>query len=268
MPISFKEANLLYNVIFICYNIFGDTMKQMNWLKETYITHRGLHGVSGWIENTRKSFTEAIDRGFGIEIDTNILKDGTVVVFHDKNLKRLCGVNRYLKDVTYDEIKDLKILDSNETIPTLSEVLDLIGGRVPLMIEVKPFGQKKRHAKAIKEALQSYPYTFAVQSYDPSIVYWFKRHAPELIRGQISEYFTDSKMSPLMRKLLRRMVFNGLTKPDFINYRLEDMPNKYIEKAKQKGILVLAYAARSQKALNYARKTFDNAVFENFIPKK
>jgi hypothetical protein len=64
------------------------------------------------------------------------------------------------------------------------------------------------------------------------------------------------------------MVFNGLTKPDFINYRLEDMPNKYIEKAKQKGILVLAYAARSQKALNYARKTFDNAVFENFIPKK
>ncbi len=268
MPNSFKEANLLYIVSSICYNIFGDTMKQMDWLKDTYITHRGLHGVSGLVENTRKSFTEAIKHGFGIEIDTNILKDGTVVVFHDKNLKRLCGVDRFLKDVTYDEIKDLKIIGTNETIPTLAEVLKLIGGSVPLMIEVKPFGDKKAHAKAVKAALQAYPHTFAVQSYDPSLVYWFKKHAPEFIRGQISEYFTESKMSSIMRKLLRRMVFNGLTKPDFINYRLEDMPNKYIEKARQKGMLVLAYAARSPKALDYARKAFDNAVFENFIPKK
>ncbi len=268
MPISFKEANLLYIVSSICYNIFGDTMKQMTWLKETYITHRGLHGVSGLIENTRKSFTEAIKHGFGIEIDTNILKDGTVVVFHDKHLKRLCGVDRFLKDVTYDEIKDLKILGTNETIPTLTEVLKLIDGRVPLMIEIKPFGNKKKHAKAVKTALEAYPHIYAIQSYDPSIVYWFKKHAPEMIRGQISEYFTDSKMSPVMRKLLRRMVFNFLTKPDFINYRLEDMPNKYIDKAKRKGLLVLAYAARSQKALDYAKKTFDNAVFENFIPKK
>ncbi len=268
LPISFKEEKLLYIVSSICYNIFGDTMKQMTWLKETYITHRGLHGVLGLIENTRKSFIEAINHGFGIEIDTNILKDGTVVVFHDKNLKRLCGVDRYLKDVTYDEIKDLNIIGTDEHIPTLTEILNLIDGKVPLLIEIKPFGNKKKHAKAVKTALAAYPYTVAVQSYDPSIVYWFKKHGNDLIRGQISEYFTESNMSPLMRRLLRRMVFNFLTKPDFINYRLEDMPNKYIEKAKQQGLLVLAYAARSPKALVYARKAFDNAVFENFIPKK
>ena len=243
-------------------------MKTMNWLKEAYITHRGLHGVNGLIENTRKSFNEAIKHGFAIEIDTNILNDGTVVVFHDKNLKRLVGIDRFLKDVSYDEIKDLIITNTNETIPTLTEVLMLIGGQVPLMIEIKPFGDKKKHAKIVLEALKNYPYEVAVQSYDPSIVYWFKRHAPSYIRGQISEYFTDSKMLNISRKVLRRMIFNFLTKPDFINYRLEDMPNKYIEKARKKGILVLAYAARSEKALRYAKKTFDNALFENFIPKK
>lgn len=243
-------------------------MKNLTWLKTDYITHRGLHGVNGLIENTRKSFTEAIKHGFGIEIDTNILKDGTVVVFHDKHLKRLCGVDKQLKDVTYEGIKDLKILGTDETIPTLDEVLSLIHGQVGLMIEIKPFGDKKRHAKAVSDALKNYPHKVAIQSYDPSIVFWFKRHSKNHIRGQISEYFTDSKMLRITRKILRSMIFNFLTKPDFINYRLEDMPNKYIEKSRQKGLLILGYAARSEKTLAYARKAFDNAVFENFIPKK
>ena len=268
------KANIIHihKILYIqpafCYNIFGDMMKQLGWLKEAYITHRGLHGVDGLIENTRKSFTEAIKHGFGIEIDTNILKDGTIVVFHDKTLKRMFGIDQALKDLTYDEIKSLIIPGTHETIPTLDEVLTLIRGQVPLMIEIKPFGDKKRHSSAVNDALKGYPYEVAVQSYDPSIVYWFKKHSKAHIRGQISEYFTDSKMSNVMQKLLRRMIFNRLTKPDFINYRLEDMPNKYIEKARKQGILILAYAARSNKALTYARKTFDNAVFENFIPKK
>lgn len=265
---SFIFHKILYIPSPFCYNIFGDLMKQLSWLKEAYITHRGLHGVDGLVENTRNSFTEAIKHGFGIEIDTNILKDGTVVVFHDKNLKRLFGIDRALKDLTYDELKTLKIAGTDETIPTLDEILLLVNGQVPLMIEIKPFGDKKRHAKSVREALKKYPYEVAIQSYDPSIVYWFKRHAKEHIRGQISEYFTDSDMSNIMRKLLRRMVFNRLTKPDFINYRLEDMPNKYIDKARKKGMLILGYAARSPKTLSYARKAFDNAVFENFIPKK
>lgn len=243
-------------------------MKNLSWLKTDYITHRGLHGVYGLIENTRKSFIEAINRGFGIEIDTNILKDGTVVVFHDKHLKRLCGVDKLLKDVTFDDIKDLKIIGTDETIPTLTEILDLISGQVGLLIEIKPFGNKKAHAKAVHEALKKYPHQVAIQSYDPLIVLWFKRHAKAYVRGQISEFFTESTMSGFAKRILRRMVLNGLTKPDFINYRLEDMPNKFIEKSRKKGLLILGYAARSEKTLQWARKEFDNAVFENFIPKK
>ncbi len=242
-------------------------MKNLTWLKTALITHRGLHGINGVVENTRKSFIEAIKHGFGIELDTNILKDGTVVVFHDKHLNRLCGVDRFLKDVTYDEIKDLKIKGTNETIPLLSEILTLIHGQVPLMIEIKPFGNKRLHAKTVNEALKNYPYPVAIQSYDPYIVYWFKKHSKDHIRGQISEYFTESDMNILIRSMLKKMVFNVLTKPDFINYRLEEMPNRYIEKSRKKGMFILGYAARSEKALTFARTTFDNAVFENFIPK-
>lgn len=243
-------------------------MKNMTWLKTSYITHRGLHGVKGLIENTQASFEAAIQLGFGIEIDTNILKDGSVVVFHDKNLKRLCGVDLALKDLTFEALQAYQIKGTSEKIQTLDAILKWVNGRVPLLIEIKPFGKKKQHALAVSQALKQYPYTVAVQSYDPSIVYWFKRHDPTVIRGQISECFTDSKMIKITKWALSHMIFNPLTQPDFINYRLEDMPNRSIEKAKRQGKLILGYAARDPKALDYARKTFDNAVFENFIPKK
>ena len=243
-------------------------MKNMTWLKETYITHRGLHGVYQLVENTKASFLAAISRGYGIELDTNILKDGTVVVFHDKNLKRLCGVDLALKDLTIDEIKSYTIAGTDEQITTLEEILKLVNGKVPLLIEIKPFGNKKRHAKTVSELLKNYPYAVAIQSYDPSIVRWFKKNDPQQIRGQISEYFRDSTMNKPTIWALKKMIFNRFTQPDFINYRLEDLPNPYVQKAKNRGVLILAYAARNQKALDYARKAFDNAVFENFIPKK
>ena len=243
-------------------------MKNMTWLKDTLITHRGLHGVEELIENTRASFLAAMNSGFGIELDTNILKDGTIVVFHDKNLKRLCGVDLALKDLTFEQLQSYTIKGTNECIPTLEEILSLVGGKVPLLIEIKPFGHKKRHAKAVSKLLKNYPYKVAVQSYDPSIVRWFKKHDSNQIRGQISEFFRDSTMHKMTKWALKKMIFNALTKPDFINYRLEDLPNPYVEKAKSKGLVILSYAARNQKALDYARKAFDNAVFENFIPKK
>lgn len=243
-------------------------MKTMTWLKTSYITHRGLHGVKQLVENTQASIEAAIQHGFGIEIDTNILKDGTVVVFHDKNLKRLCGADLALKDLTFDELQAYQIQGTFEKIQTLDAILKLVNGKVPLLIEIKPFGQKKKHAHAVSQALKNYPYPVAVQSYDPSIVYWYKRHDPLVIRGQISERFTESKMLKISKWALSHMIFNPLTQPDFINYRLEDMPNRAVEKAKRQGKLILGYAARDPKALNYARTTFDNAVFENFIPKK
>lgn len=244
-------------------------MKDLDILTNHLYAHRGLHNHDkGIYENTLKAFDEAIKHGFGIELDTNILKDGTVVVFHDKNLKRLCGIDMALKDVTYEMIKDYKIMDSNETIHTLEAVLDYINNRVPIMIEIKPFGDKARHAETVYNIIKRINSPIVIQSYNPYIVYWYKKNAKEVIRGQISEFFRDSNFTFITKWIMKTLITNKLTKPDFVNYGLKDIPNKYIEKQKKKGVKILAYAAKTEQELDYMRTHYDNAVFEGFIPTK
>lgn len=243
-------------------------MQDFSFLKNHLYSHRGLHNDKKKIyENTLKSFEFSIAHGFGIELDTNILKDGTVVVFHDRNLKRMCGIDKVLKHATYSDIKDYKIKDCDETILTLETVLKHINGRVPVMIELKPFGKKRLHAKLVNDIIKSYPHPIAVQSYNPYIVYWFKRHAPNVVRGQISEYFRDDNISKITKWMMRSLITNRLSKPHFINYGIRDLPNKYVDKQKKKGVIIFGYAAKNQKALDFMRKQYDNAVFEDFIPK-
>lgn len=244
-------------------------MKEKRFIKTDLFAHRGLHQPNKKIyENTISAFKAAIDHGFSIELDTNILKDGTVVVFHDANLSRLCGIDQNIKDLTFEEIKDLQILDSKDTIQTLEEVLKFINGRVSLMIELKPFGNHKLHAKKVSELLKQYPYPVAIQSFNPFIVYWFKKHDKTIIRGQISEFFRNDDLSTLSKSFLKRMPYNFITKPDFINYGFQDLPNAYCDRLHKKGVYILAYAVRSQKSLDFMKSRYDNAVFEGFIPKK
>ncbi len=108
-------------------------MKDLTWIQTRLIAHRGLHTADQSVpENTLAAFRNAIDHGYGIEMDVNALQDGTVVVFHDKNLARLCGDPRRLVDVVWEDIRDLRILGTEERIHTLPEVLAFVAGRVPL----------------------------------------------------------------------------------------------------------------------------------------
>lgn len=258
----------------ICYNktmdIRGECMKDLTWLKHDLIAHRGLHQKDfSVVENSITAFKEAIQHGFSIECDINVLKDGTVVVFHDKNLKRLCGIDLELSNVTYEEIKDLTLKNSKDYIPTLKEVLELVNGKVNLLIELKPHGNIEQLAKNFMDIISGYPGKFAVFSFHPGVVSWFKKYHPNIVRGQITEYFKDDeKMKPLMKYLMKTLFFNRFTKPDFISYGIYDLPNKWADKAKKRGITVISYAARSQEQLNFVRSHYDNVVFEYFIPKQ
>ena len=244
-------------------------MKNLNFLKDTYFAHRGLHDAKkGIYENTLEAFDLAIQNGYGIELDTNILRDGTVVVYHDRDLVRLCQKNIILKEVGYDDIKDVPIMQSTSRIHTLEKVLKYIDGRVPVLIELKPFGNYKQHAKVVADLIHKYPHEVAIQSFSPMIVHWFKKHDPHIIRGQISEFFKDGRMSKITKIIMKPMWLNVLSKPDFINYGFHDIPNKYVDKAKAKGLLIMAYSVSNQQDLDFMRKHYDNAVFEHFIPKK
>lgn len=245
-------------------------MKDLRWLKEALIAHRGLHTRDLEVpENTLIAFKKALDLGYGIECDVNISKDGHPVVFHDIDLKRLCDKDVRVDMLSLDELKTFRIGISQEGIPTLSELLQLVDGKVPLLIELKPKGNVINLCEAVYRELINYHGTYAIFSFHPKVVYWFKKHAPHVIRGQISESFKSEKnLSFISRFMMRYMVFNALTKPDFISYGIKDMPFKPLDRLKKKGLTIISFSARSQTDFDFVKKYYDNVVFEYFIPKK
>ncbi len=243
-------------------------MKDLNWIKHNFIAHRGFHSMDKSIpENSLLAFKKAIDYDYAIELDIHVLKDGNIVVFHDDNLKRVCKIDKKLNEVTYDEIKNLKLLNTNEVIPLLSDVLALVKGKVPLLIELKPKGDYLRLCQAFMIVMKGYEGEYAVMSFNPKITNWFRKNYPDIIRGQLAEYFTDDDtVSKITKFILKRMWLNKLTKPDFINYGLKDLPNHYCKKAYENGIPVIAYTARNKLEFDMIKKYYDNAVFEYFRP--
>ncbi len=245
-------------------------MKDFNWLKTAYIAHRGLHKENGSIpENSIAAFKAAIANHYAIECDLSLTKDGNIIVFHDHNLKRLTGLNKKVEQVNYDELKDLNLFISNEKIPRLEELLTLVGGKVPLLIELKPHGNMKKLCQTFMHHMEKYQGKWAVFSFHPKVVLWFKKNYPDVVRGQISAYFDDvTNMPRPLKFLMKRMFFNHLTKPDFISYNIRNLPNKHVDRQKKKGITIISYAARNQKDFDFVKDYYHNVVFEYFIPKK
>ncbi|PKK97142.1 MAG: glycerophosphodiester phosphodiesterase [Tenericutes bacterium HGW-Tenericutes-3] len=245
-------------------------MKNLDWLKNNLIAHRGLHTKDQSVpENSVASYKAALQKGYSIELDLNVLKDGTVLAFHDHNFKRLCNDPRELKDVTYEECKDFTLLNTTEKIPRFDQVLKLVDGKVPLLIELKPQGDVIFLCQSFMKMISSYQGKWAVFSFHPKVVSWFKKNHPEVIRGQISEYFKDDKkMNSFAKYLMKSLFFNRFTKPDFVSYGIYDMPNKYLDKQMKKGLTIISYAARSQEDFDFVKSHYHNTVFEFFEPKK
>lgn len=244
-------------------------MKDLTWLQNNLIAHRGLYTKDQSIpENSIASFKHAMDKGYSIELDINVLKDGTVLAFHDFTFKRVCNDSRELKDVTYEECKNFTLFKTNEKIPTFNQVLELVKGKVPLLIELKPHGDVILLCESFMKSMKNYQGDWAVFSFHPKVVSWFKKHYPQVIRGQISEYFKDDKnMNKITKYMMKTMFLNRFTKPDFVSYGIYDMPNKYLDRLMKKGITVISYAARSQKDFDFVKSHYHNTVFEYFEPK-
>jgi len=245
-------------------------MRDITWIKDRLIAHRGLHSLDKTIpENTIKAFELAIERNYGIEMDINVMGDGTVIVFHDITLERLTGQKGKISELSFDDVKDMTIHNTDQTIPTLKSVLELVDGRVPLLIELKPLGNNQLLCERFWETIKDYQGAYGIHSFSPYIVNWFRKHHPEVIRGQITEYFRDDpKMNRFAKYLMKSMFFNRFTKPDFVNYGIKDLPNKYCDKAYKKGLCIISYASRNQAEFDMVKKHYDNSVFEYFIPKE
>lgn len=238
-------------------------MGRLTWLKKGYFAHRGLHNES-IPENTKMAFLNAVDNDYSIEFDIRITKDNKLIVFHDRNLLRLCGVNIDIEKALYDDIKDFKIKCSDETIPLLIQALEVIPEKTKLLIELKSSKKYKIMVSLFLKTMSYYDYTYAVQSFDFRIINLFKKEAPRIARGNIVKNCPFKATA--LYNLIQYVLLNILTKPDFINYRFEELPNVIVDKLKNKGYLIFSYAVRNEQELIFMRERYDNAVFEAFMP--
>jgi glycerophosphoryl diester phosphodiesterase len=235
-----------------------------SWLLNKPIAHRGLHDENA-PENTLAAFKKAIDAGYPIELDLRIIDDGTVVVFHDEKLSRLTGNDGYVTNLVKEKLKDYKILKSDQYIPTFEETLELVNGQVPLLIEIKNSNKVGVLERKILEILKGYDGEYAVQSFNPYTVEYFNKYAPQILRGQLSSFFTEDKTLNFFKKfVLKRMLLNRISRPHFIAYESKCLPNVFVTKTK---LPVLAWTVRSQQEYEDVKLYCDNIIFENFIPK-
>ena len=234
------------------------------WLVETPIAHRGLHS-KGVPENSLAAFAKAIEKGYAIEFDVHMLADGTLVAFHDESLARMTGNDGYIKYLNKSDLKSLTLKGSKETIPTLEDILKLVDGKVPLLIEIKNQYKVGKIEQTVIDALKNYKGEYAVQSFNPYSLAYFKKHAPQILRGQLSGSFKGEKLSFFKKLVLKKMKLNKrVSEPHFINYEASALPNKYVKKYKD--LPLLAWVVRSKEEYLKVVKFCDNIVFENFDP--
>ncbi len=236
-----------------------------SWLVETPIAHRGLHDEQ-FPENSISAFKNAIKHGYVIELDVQMLSDGTVVVFHDESLSRMTGNDGYLKFLTKQDLPMLKLSGGKETIPTLEEVLETVAGQTPIIIEVKNNSKVGELEQKVIDLLYKYNGEVAVASFNPMVLAYFKQHAPSILRGQLAGYLKNIKMKFITRWGMKRMILTKkLAAADFIMYEAKTLPNRFVRKFKK--LPLIAWTVKSQEEYLKVVKYCDNVVFEGFEPK-
>ena len=237
-------------------------IKKDSALFKVPIAHRGLWS-DNIPENSLAAYKNAADNGFPIEFDLFPTADGEIVVFHDSTLSRMTGKDGKITEKTLKELKELRLNGTNETIPTLNEVLTAVNGKVPLLIEFKNQKDNSYVIKAV-EILKNYKGEFAVQSFNPFIILKIKKLAPEFIRGVLAAKKPDTKKF-IERYVIKKMPFNFLCKPDFISFDYKGLP---IKKHKLGSRPLICWTLTDEKSAKKVRTLCDNIIFENFIPEK
>ena len=229
-------------------------------------THRGLYNnEKGIPENCLISFEKAKKKGYAIELDILGLEQFTPVVFHDLKLSRMTGKDGYINNLIKEDLVNYPLINSNELIPTLEEALNFIDGRTPIIIEIKNRFRPGVLEKKVLELLKNYKGEFAIASFNPYSLGWFKNNAPNIWRGQISSFFDDKKLSPLRKLFLKRLKLTRVSSPHFISYDAKNLPNIFVNKFKK--LPLLSWPIKSQEEYLKVIKHCDNVIFEGFEPK-
>ena len=248
-------------------------MNTIDWLLKCPIAHRGLHDLRrGIIENSLSAARQAIAHGYGIECDVQLSLDGEAVVFHDFTLKRLCGVKGAVAEYTAKDLGGFLLAGSTDAVPTLTQFIDIIAGRVPLIIEIKSaFRGDLRLTQSVAEIVSESPFAIAVKSFDPACIAELKRIAPHITRGIVGmksyECGEFAHLENCHKFKLSNLLHVQDTLPDFISWHVDDLMRlKLIMEKSNLNLPVLAWTIRNEHQKHMAEKHANQIIFEGFLP--
>ena len=220
-------------------------MKSIKFLKSDLIAHRGLHS-NEILENTISSFIRAIDKNYIIELDIHILSDKTIVVYHDYNLKRLTGVNKIIETLTYAQLSKIKI-KKRYLIPTLKQVMHIVNGKVPILIEIKDLNSNSEFEEELVKVLDNYTGKFAIQSINPFVIDWFYKNRKDYVIGLV-----------ILNKLNYKALKKYINKVDFISINKKYLPLKSKK-------VIIGWTINNKDELEKYKELADNFICENFL---
>ena len=238
-------------------------MKDLEFLSRSLIAHRGYHNnKKGIPENSVLAFKKAIDNNYLIELDVRLTKDKKLVVFHDDNLKRVCGVNKRVKDLTYRELLKYNLFDTTQKVPLFSDVIKLVNGRVPILIETKYHNRYGILEKILINELSNYKGLYAIQSFYPMSLLWLKRNTKHIPIGLLSSNFKND-LNQLKSIIGKTLILDLFFKTDFISYDIKGLPNNYLSYKRDKKKIVI-WTIKNKKDYDLARQYTDALICENF----
>lgn len=236
-------------------------MTDISWLTARPIAHRGFHDLNKtrW-ENTLSAFEAAADRDYAIECDVHLSADGVPVVFHDRELDRLCGIQGLLSDLDASAISKLRVGGTDDRVPTLAEMLERVAGRVPLVIELKGSeGKDEGLVAAVAKTLDDYRGKVALMSFEHRFIRRFPKDAPGLVCGLTAHGRTPSDLEAHFS-----MLAHGI---DFVSFHVADLPNRFVETIRDRlSMPVITWTVREPWAVDVTRSHADQMTFEGFEP--
>ncbi len=275
MPLAVKITLLVLLVLLVCLGIWIFLIAPRARKKDVRpfirpYAHRGLWG-EGVPENSLTAFRRAAEEGFAIELDVQLSADNVVMVFHDYSLERMCGVPYKLHDLKYDELRNLSLGDTTEPIPTLRDVLRVVAGRVPLLIELKGEGTDTSLVPRVLAELSRYEGKWCMESFNPILLGAVKRMDGGVVRGLLSTDLVRERRpgSLALNAALSALLLTFLCRPAFHAW-----DSKYPKRvALNVGIRVfgaasVVYTIRDEEEYNRYLNAGVAPIFEGFVPRR
>lgn len=275
MPFVIAAVVLAIAALVYLFLVFpGRNRGRMNPFLGRNYAHRGLHNIKAGIpENSLAAFSAAVEVGYGMELDVHLTKDRQLAVFHDDTLQRMCGVEGNVKERTLAELHNLTLAGTNEPIPAFEEVLRLVDGKVPLIVEIKGTSMNAEVCRRVYDVLKEYHGAYVIESFNPVYVRWWRKCAPEVPRGQLSANLLKEGAKDfrdrLQRWAIKHLLTNFLTRPDFIAYDYRD--EKGLSFRLCRGLFKTAavfWTVKDEAAYERVKHRCGAVIFEGFLPPK